>query len=285
MLLLLMDSLEWLVLLFFPGGRTYSAGWSDNNDVIWIFGGIGFDSAMNYGVLNDLWSFTAGNWTWVTGSDTFGAPTSATGPGARQGMVYWKDTTGNLYIYGGQDVSGQSLNELWMWDVNNFTWCLNPNTQGPAVAWASAVIGTNNYVWLFGGYQNSLDLGDLWMWDGTNWNDITGNHLADQPSVVNGTNPANLSPGSRINPIFWISENILWLYGGNGFGASGVGDLSDLWRVNSTMIVTTLYPIPTTGIILVVCILLSVFIVVLSIAIVLDCTWSKIRFEDTMHAL
>jgi len=40
-----------------PGGRASAISWTDSTGKFWLFGGTGYDSAGNYGLLNDLWQF------------------------------------------------------------------------------------------------------------------------------------------------------------------------------------------------------------------------------------
>src|ERR1700758_4463773 len=40
-----------------PGGRLGAVSWTDAHGNFWLFGGAGFDSASNFGFLNDLWKF------------------------------------------------------------------------------------------------------------------------------------------------------------------------------------------------------------------------------------
>ena len=40
-----------------PGGRESAIRWTDSNGNLWLFGGFGYDSAGNRGLLNDLWKF------------------------------------------------------------------------------------------------------------------------------------------------------------------------------------------------------------------------------------
>jgi hypothetical protein len=40
-----------------PGGRWYASSWIDTSNDLWLFGGIGIDSAGNEGDLNDLWEY------------------------------------------------------------------------------------------------------------------------------------------------------------------------------------------------------------------------------------
>lgn len=40
-----------------PGGRSSAMAWTDTTGNFWLYGGSGVDSAGNYGLLNDLWSY------------------------------------------------------------------------------------------------------------------------------------------------------------------------------------------------------------------------------------
>ena len=55
-----------------PGARGTAVSWIYSSGRLWLFGGIGSDSAGNSGGLNDLWKFdpTDLEWTWVSGSGT-----------------------------------------------------------------------------------------------------------------------------------------------------------------------------------------------------------------------
>jgi len=108
-----------------PGGRDTSVGWIDSSGNLWLFGGNGIDSARVLGPLNDLWKYSNGEWTWVSGSDhaaqagTYGAQgVAAAGnvPGTREAGVAWTDKFGNLWLFGGDNFgSGPpgKFNDLW----------------------------------------------------------------------------------------------------------------------------------------------------------------------------
>ena len=40
-----------------PGARSGQALWMDSNDILWAFGGHGYNDAGGPGRLNDLWKF------------------------------------------------------------------------------------------------------------------------------------------------------------------------------------------------------------------------------------
>jgi N-acetylneuraminic acid mutarotase len=106
-----------------PGGRETATGWIDQNNNLWVYGGI-----MNGGNgYSDLWQFNPSTnmWTWESGSQTAdlagvygteGTPAPANFPGTRSYSLGWTDSSGNLWLFGGsqQDTQGQgNLNDLW----------------------------------------------------------------------------------------------------------------------------------------------------------------------------
>lgn len=78
---------------------------------------------------NDLWEYSSGQWTWVSGSNspdqsgTYGTletPGSSTVPGARQYSVDWVDSSGNFWIFSGYGLDSTGtlgyLNDLWRYE-------------------------------------------------------------------------------------------------------------------------------------------------------------------------
>jgi N-acetylneuraminic acid mutarotase len=117
-----------------PGARAGSVTWTDASGNFWLFGGGGYDSVGTQGLLNDLWKYSAGQWTWIGGSNLIPSCTMGTCgqkgtygtqglaalgnmPGARADAVIWTDASGNLWLFGGagNDSAGTSgpLNDLW----------------------------------------------------------------------------------------------------------------------------------------------------------------------------
>ena len=250
-----------------PGARSSSISWKGSGSNLWLFGGFGYDSAGNVGLLNDLWKFDGTNWTWVSGSNTYNQPgsyvtegTADAGnvPGARSSSVSWIDISGNLWLFGGWYSVGNFyvLNDLWKFDGTNWTWVSGSNTynqpgsyvtKGTANAGnipgarASSVswIDSGSNLWLFGGwgYDSAGNFGllnDLWKFDGANWTWVSGSKTSNQPGiyVTKGTANAGNVPGARASLVSWIdSSGKLWLFGGWGYDSAGnVGLLNDLWK-------------------------------------------------------
>jgi N-acetylneuraminic acid mutarotase len=190
-----------------PGGRAYGTSWTDNNGNFWLLGGNGFDSAGNYGTLNDLWKFdpATGWWTWVSGSSTggvvgvygsLGVASAANVPGSRNGGGGWTDLSGNLWLFGGNgedSVGGTGqLDDLWKFNT-----------------------ATSEWTWV-GGSSTVPSLG------------------AGEPGVYGalGVAAAANDPGGRSFPETWTDrDGRLWLFGGDGYDSTALyGFLNDLWK-------------------------------------------------------
>ena len=206
-----------------PGSRWQATMWTDQNGNVWLFGGQGMDSNGVKGYLNDLWEFTplAGAWTMVSGSSTVpdaggvGGQTGVYGdlqqpdsnslPGGRYGAVGWTDSSGNLWLFGGNGYDSASnvgsLNDLWEFIPSSGQW-----------------------TWMGGSdtlpCSNGCGQPGVYMASGV---------PIDAPS-------ASYIPGGRYNATAWVdSSGTFWLFGGNGFDVDGYsGGLDDLWEFSPT---------------------------------------------------
>jgi|HubBroStandDraft_6_1064221.scaffolds.fasta_scaffold00079_48 hypothetical protein len=255
-----------------PGGRDGAISWTDATGNRWLFGGYGFDSVGTLGVLNDLWKYSANEWTWMSGSDVSGAPgmygtlgvaAPANVPGARANPVSWTDASGNFWLFGGYQ--GDWLNDLWMYSATSGEWTWMggaettdaygmygtegtaapanvPGARWQAVSWTDA---TGNF-WLFGGdgYDGTETdevgaLNDLWEYSTTSgeWTWMGGASTAGQSGTYGTQGTASVSniPGGRYGFVGWIDPTgNLWLLGGNGYDSTGAqGLLNDLWQYNA----------------------------------------------------
>ena len=207
-----------------PGARQAAMSWTDSQGNLWLFGGVGLDSAGTIGTLNDLWVFTpsTNQWTWIAGNNTlpkcssssecgwpgiYGTKGTASRdnlPGSRAGSVTWTDRSGNVWLFGGGgfDASGAtgSLNDLWEFDPSTLTWTwVNGSNAIPAC-------NSSNGCGVSGAYGKQ------------------------------GTPSASNQPGARGGAYGAIdSIGNLWLFGGRGFDGSGaLGLLNDLWEYNAS---------------------------------------------------
>ncbi|HRD39199.1 MAG TPA: kelch repeat-containing protein, partial [Bacteroidia bacterium] len=82
-------------------------------------------------------SIQAQEWTWMKGTDTLtkpgiygtmGVASPSNNPGARHGAATWVDNNGDLWLFGGEGVTTNTvlcwLNDLWKYTVStgNWTW-------------------------------------------------------------------------------------------------------------------------------------------------------------------
>jgi uncharacterized protein (TIGR02145 family) len=180
-----------------PGGRQKCSMWAGHDGILYLFGGDNFDSNFVFG---DLWSFDTSTteWTWIAGSSSPNSP--------------------GIYGVLGESQQGNQ-----------------PGSRKDAASW----VDSQGNLWLFGGvgYGVTSELGrlnDLWKYDpvvglwtwisGSNQVNIYGNY--GETGVPSNTN----MPGTRGESAHWISNDELYLFGGNGQGDVSNGYLKDLWK-------------------------------------------------------
>jgi hypothetical protein len=182
-----------------PGGRWGASARLDASDDLWVFGGFGCDSTgptCSNLLLNDLWKFSGGQWTWVSGANTGnsagsygtqGAAATTNEPPGRQATVAWIDNSGNFWMFGGFTSGTNGFNDLWKFDTTATEW-----------TWISGSKGATS---------------------------TPGNY------GTQGVAAASNVPGARWLSAAWSdTHGNLWLFGGQGFDATGNGSLGDLWE-------------------------------------------------------
>lgn len=177
-----------------PSGRAGATSWTDNSGNFWLFGGAGPGSLG----LNDLWKYSTSTnqWAWMSGSatpnqsgvyGTMGTAAASNLPGGRTGANSWKDSKGNLWLFGGfgNDSTGATglLDDLWAFNLatSQWTWVSGSNTNSPASTYG--ILGTPDAADAPGGRNAALawtDLGgNFWLFGGWN-NPATGSN--DMPN-------------------------------------------------------------------------------------------------------
>ena len=244
-----------------PGARWGSVTWTDASGDFWLFGGAGYDATGAYGALNDLWKYSASEWTWMSGatttnqSGTYGTQgTAAPGnvPGARGSAVTWTDKSGNFWLFGGggYDSTGTSgdLNDLWKYNASTSQWTwiggsnvvnqrgtygsqgtvAPSNVPGARFNAASVTDAAGNF-WLFGGvgYDSTGTvalLNDLWKYGAGEWTWMSGSNMIDQIGTygIQGIAAPDNVPGARFQATSWSDPGgNLWFFGGAGFDSKG----------------------------------------------------------------
>jgi N-acetylneuraminic acid mutarotase len=249
-----------------PSGRDSAVAWTDRLGNFWLFGGFGYSSLGLVGDLNDLWEYSNGQWTWVSGSNVSeqlsvygapGVPAPANVPSGREGSVGWLDASGNLWLFGGlSTTSGAAdlLNDLWRFSNGQWTWMSGSNqpnqqgvfgTQGTASSAntpgarsdAATWVDSSGNFWLYSGYSatatnQSNEPDDLWKYSGGQWTWVGGSQTTSFGTYGTvGTASSTNLPGSRMWSAAWADNSgRLWVFGGEGYGAAlPYGYLNDLW--------------------------------------------------------
>jgi len=241
-----------------PGARPDSVGWTDTSGNLWLFGGTGLGAMGGLGDFNDLWEFnpTTKQWTWIAGANTvnakgtygtLGTSAMANIPGARDSFASWTDSSGNLWLFGGEgyDSTGTQggLNDLWEFSptTKTWTWVGGSNTVNASgmygtlgTAAATNVPGARSSFtswkdsggnfWLYGGNGYGANgsvgyLADLWEFSPTTkqWTWVSGSSAGGAVPVYGtlGVPSASSTPGGRIWSVGWgDSSGNLWLFGG-----------------------------------------------------------------------
>jgi len=257
-----------------PGGRYYSNNWIDNKGDLWLFGGAGYAESGSSGNMSDLWKYTVatGEWTWINGDKTTedggtygsqGIASLSNKPPARDAGVSWKDKSGNLWLFGGENhINGSSsLNDVWKYDISlsEWTWVNGSQTAGShgvygtkgtasisntpgaragSVSWTD----TAGKFWLFGGtgfgQAGGLnELNDLWKYDPVSnmWTWESGDLNGNVSGVygIRGVAAVSNKPGARVaSSAATDALGNLFLFGGIGYADGSEGWLNDLWKYN-----------------------------------------------------
>jgi N-acetylneuraminic acid mutarotase len=107
-----------------PGARDSALALTDAAGNFWLFAGNGYASTTTRGGLNDIWKFSAGQWTWMGGSSavnkagvygTLSTPSAENLPGGRGGPAGRIDAAGGIWIFGGEQGLSTQFNDLWMY--------------------------------------------------------------------------------------------------------------------------------------------------------------------------
>jgi N-acetylneuraminic acid mutarotase len=215
------------------------------------------------------------NWQWINGATTTqqGGSYNATAgsfaagnhPGARSYATTWADTSGNLWLFGGQgfDINGNEgfLNDLWEYSVSLKEWAWwngastnsgaavygtkgtaaaanTPQAMGQAAGW----VDTSGNFWLHGGLINggASIYANTWEYSTTThqWTYQYGPGSSAQVSETAGTSGtfgASYTPGNIAGQMTWVNTatGYLFMYGGY-YGDSNVyGESSDIWAFNT----------------------------------------------------
>lgn len=187
-------------------------------------------------------TLTAGAWSRMAGPITADEVNSPAAPGGRTQPATWRDSAGNLWMFGGRNgASCCNYSDLWKFDINAKTWSLvwgstaeavESSASGPGGRYETATwIDASDNLWIYGGSGNGFgshnsNLGELWRYDiaSNTWSLLYGSLAYEYRD--NSTS----DPGYRTGAATWItSDGSLWLFG--GFDEYNY-KLSDLMKYN-----------------------------------------------------
>jgi len=252
-----------------PSPRFGASSWQTGEGEWVLFSGAGFDPDGNWGLLDDMWKYSASDnkWTLLSGQrkvDTRKWSEQTELPIPRRNAVRWADNQGNLYLMGGIQLNDtEHFYDLWKYSVKAGIWNRlsgktianvnavrgqqkgkdedgnNPGSRSGAVTWTDK----NGNLWLFGGAnmdnaKGQQDLyNDLWTYSAKTgrWAWVSGSDKPNQKGKfkIKGDQEPNLAPSARTSAAAWYDDQTgkLWLYGGSGIDSTGMdsGGLSDLW--------------------------------------------------------
>ncbi len=213
-----------------PGGRQNAVSWVDNAGNFWIFGGYNLAADGTPNAFNDLWKYSGGQWTWVSGASsvnqlgnygTIGVSDAANVPGARWAPAAWTDAQGIFWMYGGQgyDPAGNgSLADLWAYNPNAAVNPPDPNPFLPA---------PGQWMWVKGpisvGQPGQYGLNPAQEF-GTTWPHVTNNASSRYGSTT---------WTQHFTAIPYPPRTQMFLFGGEGFDSTTTNGnflLNDLQR-------------------------------------------------------
>lgn len=264
-----------------PHARYRARAWFDSNNILWMYGGaIEPDTAstdtFSY---NDLWKYntTTNVWTFVSGNrnnyyckdcpnggypSTPGTSGLQYFPRARSDYGYWKDNTGNIWIYGGYAESHGSdeYGDLWKFNATTSQWTLisgnetlnppktatNPGSRNAPYCW----VGSDNKLYMSGGLRRYWNfLRDAWRINPSNgsWEVVKADTLVNESPVSAGFQIENSTntPGSSVNTLNHITTGShTYLFSGYGMGSNNLtGFTGAMWRYSLDGYNTNLLPV------------------------------------------
>ncbi len=221
----------------YPGGRGYGARtWTGINGELWLYGGFGYDALGNQTSLNDLWKYdiTTNEWTWMNGPQTGGSlgnfgiqgvPSPANlPPPCTESTVTWVDAAGNLWMFGGVDLSTPGTDDVWKYDIsaNVWTWMSGQssgqvlanygtlgvpsptNTPGGRYAYGHWQDQQGNF-WMFGGFDPAANLlADMWRYNPNTgiWTWMAGSNVSASAPTIGNTFTTQCTPGGHPDGVY-----------------------------------------------------------------------------------
>lgn len=144
-----------------PSQRRENPG-AANATHMFVFGGK--SGASGGSAMNDLWQFDGATWTEMTTNGATGSP-----PARDKAGVAWDFNRNKLIVFGGQDLGGAVLGDVWEWDPGTNAWNNITPATGPTARRFTALAYDPNTssMLMFGGLDGAgTHLDDTWLFAG-----------------------------------------------------------------------------------------------------------------------
>jgi hypothetical protein len=255
-----------------PTARYFASCVTRSNGSLLLFGGwVIAQGKVPVGNMNDLWTYSNGEWTWLGGSDTYGSMGSygtvgvaskQNWPPARSDAASWMDNQGNFWVFSGGGSTGD-FDDLWKYSNGEWTWMGGSNQQSdssisifgmqgvpspsnlPGGRFSSQTwVDSQGNLWLYGGFGTSSQgfpspMGDMWRYSNGEWAWVSGDPRNPQPPSygTQGVAAPTNSPGARYDAMTWTdSQGNFWLFGGISVNAANGAWVysNDLWKYSNS---------------------------------------------------
>eukprot|EP00047_Mylnosiga_fluctuans_P004106 m.232738 g.232738 ORF g.232738 m.232738 type:complete len:524 (+) comp12404_c0_seq1:78-1649(+) len=138
-----------------PAARTHTVFATDGKN-LYLFGG-----ACETGKTNDMFQLVLdGKTTWRPVQQKGDVPS----PRDAHAFVFCP-ATNLFYLFGGSDNDDKSLNDLFAFDPSSSTWKLVKSIDTPLARSYHAMAVNGSSLYLYGGFQNGISIGDLHVFD------------------------------------------------------------------------------------------------------------------------
>jgi hypothetical protein len=236
-----------------PGAKKMASSWFDSSkNRLYLFGGFSAGASSGFGETNDLWYYQlpAGGWHFVKGSANVNAAgyygtlqqaAAANYPPPRSSASTWRDSLGNLWMFGGTSMSGGRYNDVWKFiptadadaAAGDWVWMggaqesiddpgvagTYPSARSDAKAWYY-----QNKAYIFGGTNSSSGMSDMWSFDCNATASACSFHSLQTDAIPSGTVLARRAVFSPLNRPSYTGGATNWLNSLNG----------DLWLYSDT---------------------------------------------------
>ena len=228
-----------------PGSRSGSASWLEQDNLLWMFGGVGYDASFTDQThkLNDLWLYNISSKQWNLVHEGRASNITLNGtrvvPKPRRGALACGVPGILLIIFGGESYDNEKLFDTWLYRFQNRSWipllyATDNAANHPPARTDPSVWCMNDRIVMYGGVgRNGILLEDLWQFS---LRDLQWSYLRQHSNSTNKQGEP-IFPGLRMGGATWMLNNHLLMFGGSRNSATtelylqpSESLLSDMWQ-------------------------------------------------------